>query len=380
VTTANGKTWRVTGLHHVAFAHDGQAALDQVTGTLGLDCASTEVAEGFVERMLPAGDGYLQLLEASGAGVIRRFLDRRGPALHHVAFTVTDIDAALSELRDKGTPLVDDHPRAGGSGTRIAFLHPSACAGLLVELVDAQRESTIASSPAVDRPTASASAALHELGRAAWTAATDHAMVREIGAGTLPHERFRWYFEQNVLYLEDYARAIGLIIGKAPDSAAIDVLARFLRQIVEAELPANRRFLERLGGDLASVGTGATMSRQADAYTGHLLRVAGQGTCAEGLTAVLPCQWSYGEIATHLAAHVPDDVVYADWIGMFANDEYDGLVAGTTGLLDRLVDAEDRVTMGALERIFNTSVRFEVQFWDMAYAGPGHQQQEQEGP
>src|SRR5215470_20145157 len=92
------------------------------------------------------------------------------------------------------------------------------------------------------------SVCLHERGRPAWAAATAHPMVAEIAAGSLPHGTFRRYFEQNVLYLGDYARAIGLIIGKAPDLAAVDVLSRFLWQITGTEIPANLAFLDRLGG------------------------------------------------------------------------------------------------------------------------------------
>jgi methylmalonyl-CoA/ethylmalonyl-CoA epimerase len=128
--------WRVTGIHHVAFAHADSGAPDQLAATLGLECIDTEVAPGFVERMLAAGDDRLQLLEATGDGVVQRFVERRGAALHHIAFSVDDLDVALAALHDSGTPLVDERARAGGGGTRIAFLHPSACAGLLVELVD----------------------------------------------------------------------------------------------------------------------------------------------------------------------------------------------------------------------------------------------------
>ena len=78
----------------------------------------------------------VQTLEASGDGVIQRFLDRRGPGLHHVAFEVDRIDAALDALRDRGIRLVDEVARAGGMGTRIAFVHPSAFGGMLVELVE----------------------------------------------------------------------------------------------------------------------------------------------------------------------------------------------------------------------------------------------------
>jgi len=128
---------RVTGIHHVAFAHEGGAAtLPALTRLLGLEVAHVEEGDGFTERMLPAGECYLQLLEAGGPGVVRRFLDRRGPGLHHIAFTVPDLDGALAELRAEGVRLVDEAARPGGMGTRIAFIHPSAFGGLLVELVE----------------------------------------------------------------------------------------------------------------------------------------------------------------------------------------------------------------------------------------------------
>jgi thiaminase (transcriptional activator TenA) len=82
---------------------------------------------------------------------------------------------------------------------------------------------------------------------------------------------------------------------------------------------------------------------------------------------VLPCQWSYGELARPLTAHPPTDPIYADWIGMFGNDEYDDLVATTTALLDRLVGTPDDDRLAALSLIFDRSTRYEAQFWDMAY-------------
>lgn len=103
---------------------------------LGLPCAHEEAAAGFTERMLPAGDGYVQFLEATGPGVVERFLGQRGPGLHHVAFEVSDLGEAVSDLRGRGVRLVDEAPRPGGMGTRIAFVHPAAFPGLLIELVE----------------------------------------------------------------------------------------------------------------------------------------------------------------------------------------------------------------------------------------------------
>ena len=127
--------WRVLSMHHVAVAHgDEPTCEDFFTSLLG-GPAHTEGGPGFVERMYPVGGAFLQTLEADGDGVVGRFLDRRGPGLHHVAFRVDAIDAALADLRDRGVRLIDEAPRPGGMGTRVAFLHPSASGGVLVELV-----------------------------------------------------------------------------------------------------------------------------------------------------------------------------------------------------------------------------------------------------
>lgn len=218
--------------------------------------------------------------------------------------------------------------------------------------------------PAVARPTASA--VLRAAGRDAWAAAVNHPMVRAIAAGTLPYPTFRGYFEQNIRYLEDYARAIALTVARAPDRPALDVLSRFLRQIVATEIPANLAFLARLGGSAERLPGPAELNPVTYAYTRHLLHACAQGSCAEGLAALLPCQWSYGEIARPLMTAPPDDPVYADWIRMFGNAEYDALVAETTGLLDRLADPADAGQWSRMSAVFSISVRYEGEFWDIA--------------
>jgi thiaminase/transcriptional activator TenA len=211
---------------------------------------------------------------------------------------------------------------------------------------------------------------LYEAGIPTWERATAHPMVRGIGDGSLPHAVFRGYFEQNILYLQDYARSIELVVAQAPDRDGADILTRFYREIAETEIPANRRFLERLGGDPGAIGGVESMRATVYAYTRHLLATCALGDCAEGLAAVLPCQWSYGELARPLMANPPADPVYADWIGMFGSDEYEGLVAETTALLDRVADAGNSDQMAALTAIFERSTQYEVAFWDMAYGSP----------
>ena len=135
----DGAEWRIVGLHHVAFAHaPGSGPEDALCDLLDV-VPHEEPGPGFLERMFPVGDAFVQTLEATGDGVVQKFLDRRGPGLHHVAFEVDRIDAAVEALRARGVRLVDEQPRAGGMGTRIAFVHPSAFGGMLVELVELPR-------------------------------------------------------------------------------------------------------------------------------------------------------------------------------------------------------------------------------------------------
>jgi lactoylglutathione lyase/methylmalonyl-CoA/ethylmalonyl-CoA epimerase len=88
---------------------------------------------------LPVGESHLELLEPTeGGSVIARFLEKRS-GLHHVCVEVEDIDAALRELKARGVRLVDEAPRAGAGGCRVAFVHPRSAAGVLVELKQAAK-------------------------------------------------------------------------------------------------------------------------------------------------------------------------------------------------------------------------------------------------
>ena len=127
-------------LHHTAVAvRDIDATLRSLAKLFGVEPLSREVVaeQGVEEAMVPLGGSYLQLLMPIGADTpIGRFLDRRGEGLHHVAVQVADIDAALAHLVEAGVELIDREPRRGGGGHRIAFIHPRAVAGTLIELVE----------------------------------------------------------------------------------------------------------------------------------------------------------------------------------------------------------------------------------------------------
>jgi methylmalonyl-CoA/ethylmalonyl-CoA epimerase len=106
---------------------------------LGLRLAGTETvdAEGVRVAFLPAGESRIELLEASRPDTpIGKFIAKRGEGIHHITFHVEAIQPLLDGLKARGVPMLDDAPRSGAQGTKIAFLHPGAAGGVLVELVE----------------------------------------------------------------------------------------------------------------------------------------------------------------------------------------------------------------------------------------------------
>jgi methylmalonyl-CoA/ethylmalonyl-CoA epimerase len=86
--------------------------------------------------LLPVGDTSVELITPRGNESLERFLDKRGPGLHHVAIEVEGIESALALLKGLGVPLIDEAPRVGARGHKVAFVHPKATGGVLVELVE----------------------------------------------------------------------------------------------------------------------------------------------------------------------------------------------------------------------------------------------------
>jgi methylmalonyl-CoA/ethylmalonyl-CoA epimerase len=98
---------------------------------------SLDDADGARITGLQAGGSLVELLEGTDPGSpIATFIERRGPGIHHVCFAVDDLDASLERCRAAGVRLIDEAPRVGAEGKRIAFLHPSATGGVLVELTE----------------------------------------------------------------------------------------------------------------------------------------------------------------------------------------------------------------------------------------------------
>jgi methylmalonyl-CoA/ethylmalonyl-CoA epimerase len=116
-----------------------EPALEFYRDSFQLVLAHREVVadQGVEAALLDVGEGHVELLAPLGAETpVGRFLARQGPGLHHVAYQVTDIDATLATLKQAGLELIDQQPRTGIRGSRVAFMHPRATAGVLTEIVE----------------------------------------------------------------------------------------------------------------------------------------------------------------------------------------------------------------------------------------------------
>ena len=109
------------------------------TDVMGLKFEGSETVEeqSVTTAFFPVGESEVELLESTAPdGPIARYLEKKGEGIQHVAFRVENIQAALSELKEKGIRLIDEKPRIGAGGARIAFLHPKSINGVLVELCE----------------------------------------------------------------------------------------------------------------------------------------------------------------------------------------------------------------------------------------------------
>ncbi|MBN2395508.1 MAG: methylmalonyl-CoA epimerase [Candidatus Atribacteria bacterium] len=106
---------------------------------LGMECSGEEIVKDQEVKVafLPVGESEIELLEStSPEGSIAKFIESRGEGIHHIAFKVKDLESMISDLQQKGVRLIDQKPRYGAGGVKIAFLHPKSTNGILIELCE----------------------------------------------------------------------------------------------------------------------------------------------------------------------------------------------------------------------------------------------------
>ena len=203
-----------------------------------------------------------------------------------------------------------------------------------------------------------------------WAGLHAHPFLSELARGTLPLDRFRFFIEQDLLYLPAFARCMALGAAKSATGTDLEFFTRQLDGIIRLEIPSNRRLLAQLIRLGAQDRGGAQAMAPANvAYTSFLLATAAAGGPLEITAAILPCSWSYIEIAESLKDEIADHPVYSDWVAFYLQQEEADLVANMRATFDEMTrdGAVSDEKREQLAEIFTMSSRLERMFWDMAY-------------
>ena len=208
---------------------------------------------------------------------------------------------------------------------------------------------------------------LRAVSAAIWTKEREHPFVRGLGDGSLAPEIFRFYLEQDYLFLIDYAKVFAWGVVKSPDLTTQAEFAKLCAETLGVEMELHRSACAEF--DLTPADLEAAKPAQVtQGYTGHLLSVAAGGSLAEIVAAVLPCQWGYAEVARHLkAAGLPAEPRYRKWIEMYASDEFDAYGAWLRSMLESLAPYCSGEERARLVDHFHNSSRWEYLFWEMAW-------------
>lgn len=203
---------------------------------------------------------------------------------------------------------------------------------------------------------------------AQWDALLTHPFVVEMAAGTLPEAKYLFYVQQNLLYLPQYARAIAWGAAKSQHADRLRAFTSSLVNIVDVEIPQNERLRARVEQLTTVRRTAAqSMAPATLAYTSYLLATAAQGDALDIQALILPCAWSYGEIARNLIDQVAEHPVYSEWFHFFASDDYAALVKGMRAEFDEAALRASSAQQDRLPEIFANATRLEIGFWDMAH-------------
>jgi thiaminase (transcriptional activator TenA) len=200
-----------------------------------------------------------------------------------------------------------------------------------------------------------------------WDAQYQHPFVRGIGDGTLDPEKFKFWLQQDYVFLIEYARLLALAAARSPDLVTMIRFASLLKETLETEMGLHRAYAAEFEIDCEQLEqeSAAPTTR---AYNDFLMRVAALGDFVELIAALLPCMWGFSEIGQRLAAQ-PTPVVrrYDRWIAMYSSTEFSELVQWCRDLLDTLAEGLPERDLHKIEAALVTSSRYEWQFWEMAW-------------
>ena len=200
-----------------------------------------------------------------------------------------------------------------------------------------------------------------------WRSLPEHPFLKELQAGTLPLEHFRFFLEQDIEFLVAMLRAAGIALSRARGEEEMRLWIDEAALIVERELVNERDLLARVEEQTGRPEGPVIQAPATVAYGGWLVSVAVRGEPIDLLVAAHPCVWSYAVIAVELERDLVEHPIYSEWVRFFAGEEYTSAIEERTAALDELLAPLPEARIAELSELFTMGTRLEVLFWDMAH-------------
>jgi len=210
---------------------------------------------------------------------------------------------------------------------------------------------------------------LRKIAKPIWDAQLTHPFVVQLGDGTLPERKFKYYILQDARFLGDLARVFAAAAQKAPDSES----ALRFNKLAEETIVVERSLHESYGKKwkmTAKQMTSVPMAPTNFAYTRHMLAVAATGSACEITVVALPCAWIYCVVGKQLLRKGPPKKghPYRDWLMLYASPEFAEVQKWMRKKVDQWAKEASRTERARMEEAFIISSRYEWMFWDMAFA------------
>lgn len=192
-----------------------------------------------------------------------------------------------------------------------------------------------------------------------------HPFLGELSDGSLTRDRFVFYMQQDSLYLQDFARALGQVGVRAPDASTAKAFFDFASVAVSVEQGLHESYFQEFGASASAERAPACF-----AYTNYMLATTVNGSYAEAVAVLLPCFWIYREVGNYIyksAAAGLDANPYRRWIETYAGEGYNEAVERAISLTNAAADTATEAERGRMATAFRRSSQLEWMFWDSAY-------------
>ncbi len=192
-----------------------------------------------------------------------------------------------------------------------------------------------------------------------------HPFLKELADGSLARDRFVFYMQQDSLYLQDFARALGTVGVKAPDAATAKAFFDFGSVAVSVEQGLHESYFQEFGASASAERAPACF-----AYTNFMLATTANGSYAEAVAVLLPCFWIYREVGNYIyksAAAGLEANPYRRWIETYAGEGYNEAVERAIAITNAAAEAATSAEQERMLRAFRRSAQLEWMFWDSAY-------------